>query len=244
MRDIQHLLSLQNGANFSVPGAGKTTVSLALHILARKPGQHILVVGPKTAFPAWREVVEECIADDAPGDNAEKFTVLSGSSEAIQRALSSGATRFVINYDLMIQIPEIITSYLSRQPVHLLLDEAHRMKAGFRSQRGAFLLNVAPLPIRRDILTGTPMPQHPSDIQSQLDFLWPGAGLGFQIGQGLPRVRSWDNFTSGLPNKSWAFRSPIEVSSIFPWRKDRWFSTASSETRHCANSARFEPNPA
>ena len=28
------------------------------------------------------------------------------------------------------------------------------------------------------------MPQAPSDLQSQLDFLWPGAGLGLRISQG------------------------------------------------------------
>jgi hypothetical protein len=38
--------------------------------------------------------------------------------------------------------------------------------------------------VRRDILSGTPMPQGPSDVQSQLDFLWPGAGLGNRILQG------------------------------------------------------------
>jgi hypothetical protein len=184
LRDLQRLLSLQNGANFSVPGAGKTTVTLALHILTRQPGQHILVVGPKACFPAWREVVNDCISPDAPDANAEPFTVLAGSSQNIQSGLNSGATRFLINYDLMIQIPDIISAYLARQPVHLVLDEAHRMKAGPRSQRGALLLNVAALPIRRDIMTGTPMPQQPSDIQSQLDFLWPGAGLGMQIERG------------------------------------------------------------
>jgi hypothetical protein len=59
------------------------------------------------------------------------------------------------------------------------------MKAGPRSQRGAQLLNIAALPVRRDIMTGTPMPQQPSDIVSQLDFLWPGAGLGLQIERGV-----------------------------------------------------------
>lgn len=185
LRDLQRLLSLQHGANFSVPGAGKTTVTLALHILTRQPGQHILVIGPKAAFPAWREVVTECVATDAPNHNAEPFTVLAGRSpQQVQEALISGATRFLINYDMLISIPEIIGAYLARQPVHLVLDEAHRMKAGARSQRGALLLNLASLPIRRDILTGTPMPQQPTDIQSQLDFLWPGSGLGFQIEQG------------------------------------------------------------
>jgi hypothetical protein len=58
------------------------------------------------------------------------------------------------------------------------------MKAGMGSQRGSLLLNLSSLPVRRDILSGTPMPQSPTDLQSQLDFLWPGAGLGFRISQG------------------------------------------------------------
>jgi len=60
------------------------------------------------------------------------------------------------------------------------------MKAGWQSQRGSFLLNAATLPIRRDILTGTPMPQAASDVESQLDFLWPGHGLGMEITLGKP----------------------------------------------------------
>jgi hypothetical protein len=184
LRDLQRLMSLENGANFSVPGAGKTTVTLALHVLTRTAGQILLIIGPKASFPAWREVVSECIRPDAPDGNAEPFTIVTSSGEGLQKALSSGGTRCVISYDLMIQNPEIITNFTSQNKVHLVLDEAHRMKAGFGSQRGSLLLNIAPLPIRRDILTGTPMPQHPSDIQSQLDFLWPGAGLGLQISRG------------------------------------------------------------
>jgi SNF2 family DNA or RNA helicase len=186
MRDLRRLLVLENGANFSVPGAGKTTVALALHLLTRKPGQHFLVVCPKGAFPAWREVVEECMSPDAPDKNAEAFTVLSGRTDAIQKALDSGATRFVINYDLMIQNPELIQTHLAAHPTHLLLDESHRMKAGIRSQRGALLLSLATLPVRRDILTGTPMPQSETDISSQLNFLWPGLGYGEEIAAGRP----------------------------------------------------------
>lgn len=184
LRDLQRLLSLENGANFSVPGAGKTTVTLALHVLTRKPDHTLLIIGPKASFPAWREVVAECISPDAPYGNAEPFTIITASGEPLQKALNSGSTRFVISYDLMIQNAEILTNFAAQTKVHLVLDEAHRMKAGFGSQRGSLLLNIAPLPIRRDILTGTPMPQQPSDIQSQLDFLWPGAGLGLQIGRG------------------------------------------------------------
>jgi hypothetical protein len=185
-RDVQRLLSLPNGANFSVPGAGKTTVSLAVHLLASQPGQHVLFLCPKAAFPAWAEVVDECMDPKVAGEAAEPFKILSGNAYAVERALASGGTRFVINYDLMIQMPDVIAGYLARNPVHLILDESHRMKAGEGSQRGALLLSLAWLPVRRDILSGTPMPQSKEDIVSQLNFLWPGQGLGRQIMAGKP----------------------------------------------------------
>lgn len=180
-RDVRHLLALANGANFSVPGAGKTTVSFAVHLLASQPGQHVLVVCPKAAFPAWTKIVDECIDPGIAEANPEPFQVLTGNAYSVERQLGGGGTRFVINYDLMIQMPDVIANYLSRNPVHLIVDESHRMKAGEGSQRGALLLSLAWLPVRRDILSGTPMPQGKDDIISQLNFLWPGQGLGRKI---------------------------------------------------------------
>lgn len=184
LRDLRRLVSLHNGANFSVPGAGKTTVTFALHLLMRKPDQHLMVVGPKAAFPAWSEIIDECIGEGAPDWVREPFTILGGGREAVAKALRSGSTRFVINYEQLISLPDVFAAYLSRQPVHLVLDESHRMKGGFSVQRGAILLNASSLPVRRDILSGTPMPQAPTDLQSQLDFLWPGSGIGMKIGAG------------------------------------------------------------
>jgi SNF2 family DNA or RNA helicase len=128
--------------------------------------------------------VEECVAESAPDWVREPFTVLGGGADAVRQALNSGATRFVINYDQLITIPDVFTTYLMQNPVHLVLDESHRMKGGLAVKRGIVLLNAATLPVRRDILSGTPMPQTPGDLQSQLDFLWPGSGLGLQIAQG------------------------------------------------------------
>nr|WP_240732601.1 DEAD/DEAH box helicase [Dyella terrae] len=184
IRDITHLLSLPHGANFSVPGAGKTTVTFALHLLAAKSGEHLIVICPKSAFLAWMSVVDECMASDAPGLGAEPFVKLDGSESDTDRLLRSGATRFLMSYDLLIRQQATVASYLSRQPVHMVLDESHRMKAGTASQRGAFLLSASSLPVRRDILSGTPMPQGPNDIASQLAFLWPGQGLDLRLERG------------------------------------------------------------
>jgi SNF2 family DNA or RNA helicase len=183
-RDLAQLLTLSNGANFSVPGAGKTTVTFALHLLTKRPDQHLLVVAPKNAFVAWQDVVHDCMSDNAPDRNAEQFTVLTDGNDAVSKALEGGASRFLISYDQLIRSPSIIGAYLARRAVHLVLDESHRMKSGLASQRGSVLLNLSSLPVRRDILSGTPMPQAPTDLQSQLDFLWPGAGLGLKIALG------------------------------------------------------------
>lgn len=188
LRDVQHLLSLPHGANFSVPGAGKTSVTFAIHILTRQEGQHLFVVCPKAAFPAWNHIVEECMEANAPNNGSEKFVMLNGNEEDSAKKLRSGTTRFLISYDLLVRQQLTVAAYFASTPVHLVLDESHRMKAGWGSQRGAFLLNVAALPARRDILSGTPMPQAAGDLASQLGFLWPGHGLDLQIQRGaIPR---------------------------------------------------------
>ena len=184
LRDLSHLLSLSNGANFSVPGAGKTTVTFALHLLTREARGHLLVVAPKSAFEAWLSVVSECVEEDAPNKNAEPFTILMGTGEEIEATLNSGASRFLIHYDLIVRRQSVVARHFIAKRTHLVLDESHRMKAGWSSLRGSYFLRIADDPIRRDILTGTPMPQAASDMEPQLDFLWPGHGYGFEISQG------------------------------------------------------------
>ena len=189
LRDLSHLLTLSNGANFSVPGAGKTTVTFALHILARRPDQHFIVVAPKAAFQAWVDVVDACMDKCSPNGGSEQFTLLSGTEEFNRNALRSGSTRFIVSYDTVIRQEGLVATHFATTRTHLVLDESHRMKAGWGSQRGAFFLRIADDPVRRDILTGTPMPQAASDLEPQLDFLWPGHGYGLEISRGsTPRA--------------------------------------------------------
>lgn len=216
LENLQKLLSLGNGANFSVPGAGKTTVTFALHMLSRDRVDKALVVAPRNAFPAWESVIEECLQPSSEPALREPFCVLSGGEAKIEQALGTGANRFIISYDQLVRVDGLIAYYLSVHRVHLILDESHRMKAGAQSQRGAALLAMGHLATRRDILSGTPMPQSSQDLQSQLDFLWPGVGLGSRIAIGeVPRNVMGDLYVRttkgqlGLPGRK---RVPVPVS--------------------------------
>jgi SNF2 family DNA or RNA helicase len=182
-RDVVRMVSLRHAANFSVPGAGKTTVALAVHLLIRDPQTKFVVVAPKNAFGAWDEVLEECLDPlDQDADNTP-FVRLEGGFDNIRRILAQEPARAIISYDQLARVSEVMIDYLRFHRVHLILDESHRMKAGDQSLRGAALLRLAHLPARRDILTGTPIPRSMDDIAPQLDFLWPGQGLGRRIAQ-------------------------------------------------------------
>ena len=56
LEDVAKLIALPQGANFSVPGAGKTTTTYAVYetLRAREAVEQMLVVSPNSAFEAWR----------------------------------------------------------------------------------------------------------------------------------------------------------------------------------------------
>lgn len=178
VRDLNSLLGLDNGANFSVPGAGKTTVTLALNVLLEDDFDKMLVVCPKSAFQEWEKIIDLCMSKPRRED---KFVRLIGDAATIRMMLDSSHKRFIINYE-MARIHEAeIRRLLISSRTHLVMDESHRIKAGFRNLTGSFALRIANLAKRRDILSGTPRTQGDNDIAAQADFLWPGLGLGYEI---------------------------------------------------------------
>ena len=183
-RDIVRMASLRNGANFSVPGAGKTTVAFAVHLLAVPAEAHLLVVAPKNAFTAWDEVIKDCLDPSDPNSDTSPFVRLEGGTDAIRSCLREAPRRLIISYDQLIRVSELISDFLRAHPVHVIVDESHRMKSGLYSLRGEVLLALAHLPVRRDILSGTPVPNDITDIGPQVDFLWPGQGIGRRVASG------------------------------------------------------------
>lgn len=164
-RDLRKLLALEHGANFSVPGAGKTCVTYALYELERANDrvEKMLVVAPLSAFDAWEREAEESLN---PAPIVERY---SGSIDPNTEVLLTGYQRLLFNY-------ETLAGWASQRNTHIILDEAHRMKAGRDGEWGKTCLDLAYSAERRDILTGTPAPHSPLDLESELDFLWPTQG--------------------------------------------------------------------
>ena len=166
-RDLGHLLALSHGANFSVPGAGKTTVTYAAYEAERMEGrvERLLVIGPLSAFGAWEEEANLCF-NDPP--HVHRF---DGGP------IPAGAEVVLVNYQRLNSNYDALASWVAAQPSMVVLDEAHRMKRGWGGQWGSACLNLAYLAQRRDILTGTPAPQAPRDFIALLDYLWPTRAL-------------------------------------------------------------------
>lgn len=166
LENLVRILHLPHGADFSVPGAGKTTVALANHILEKAQGKvdQLLVVAPIAAFQAWKEDSAACL------DPAPYLRVHSGPDGLIPEDLDILLT----NYNRVASDYDRIHEYVTRRDTQVVLDEAHRIKRGEQGVHGRAILDLAYAARRRDVLTGTPAPQGAHDLIAPIRFLYPG----------------------------------------------------------------------
>ncbi|QFU85535.1 DEAD/DEAH box helicase [Amycolatopsis sp. YIM 10] len=164
-RDAAALLSLGHSANFSVPGAGKTRVALAVYAALRQRGDvsRLLVVSPKSAYEAWQFEASVCFG------RPPRVHVLS-------KRIPAGVELVLVNYERLHRLTTELADWLESAPTMMILDEAHRIKLGGAGVYGAASLTLGPLSRVRMIMTGTPAPNGAKDLESLLAFVWPGRG--------------------------------------------------------------------
>lgn len=166
--NLEKISQLPGTATFSVPGAGKTTEALAYFYLNSQSTDRLLVVAPKNAFGAWDEQLTACI-----GNVGENFERLRGGEVAIQNLLRKNPRFMIISYDQLPRVKNVIIELLASGNIFMFLDESHRIKGGKQIKRADAILDIAHLPKRKMIMSGTPMPQSPKDLVSQFSFLYP-----------------------------------------------------------------------
>jgi SNF2 family DNA or RNA helicase len=156
---------MENGANFSVPGAGKTLTTLCVWQILKDRDllRKLLVVCPRSAFEAWQ---------DEPYDSFG----FKGITEVYSGRILSDQTEIcLVNYEQLEnhQRLDYLRKWLTNCEAGLIIDEAHRIKAGRNSVRWNAVRTLSKLAKRVDILTGTPMPQGPQDLKALFSVAWP-----------------------------------------------------------------------
>lgn len=170
-----HLLAVGNGANFSVPGSGKTTVVLAVYAWLKSRGivDALFVVGPPSCFGPWRTEfqavlgIEPNVALLAGGDVQDRHSAYGvGKRDLCDLYLTSFQT---LQHDRE-RVRILFTEAGAR--FFFVVDEAHYIKQ-LGGVWASAVLGVTQLAVRRCVLTGTPFPRTYSDAFNLFDVLWP-----------------------------------------------------------------------
>ena len=181
IENILCLLDMPNGANFSVPGAGKTltTLSLSRVLSAKGIAKRLLVVCPRSAMDSW--VYEANSSFQEP----ISFEVFSGQVLDPLREL------VLVNYE-QLENPEKrerLIKWVRANATHFVLDEAHRVKGGVKSVRWRACREISEFAKRVDILTGTPMPNGPEDLRALFNLTWPRLSREFLEDRRIAQIR-------------------------------------------------------
>lgn len=197
LRNVGHALAATNHANFSVPGAGKTATALAVAAThyAASTVDAILVVGPLASFEPWESETAAAL-----GDFFMTKRVRGNASQ--RRALFGQARRgdlFLMSYASAAADRPALNELCESLNVMLIVDESHRVKRFRGGLWAPALAEIAESAKVRMILSGTPMPNGPRDLYSQLTILWPGGLLTGTRDQFAARVeRSFGSVLSDI----------------------------------------------
>lgn len=170
---LSHLIKVGNGANFSVPGSGKTSVVYAYYEVLKDQGMadKLFVVGPFSSFLPWEDEAIKCL-----GRKLRSARLVG--PKRYQRYLGSNRYElFLTHYQTAANDKAEIISLCLKHKILLVIDESHYIKRFSGGKWAPSLLAIAPYAAKRVILSGTPMPNGYLDLWSQMTFLWPGKQL-------------------------------------------------------------------
>lgn len=184
-----HLAFSQNACNFSVPGAGKTSVVYGAYAYLKnleeddtKKVDRLLIISPLNAFAPWELEYEECFGNKATSKRLSGKLDVEEKRQYLYSFTPAEIT--LVSYASVISLVDELTFFLKKNRVMVILDEAHKIKntsGGIISQSIMSLANICR---SRVVLTGTPAPNGYEDLYNLFKFIWPTKNIiKFHIGQ-------------------------------------------------------------
>ncbi len=164
IQNVNSLATMKHGANFSVPGAGKTATALVVWEAVRGRGEvdKLLIICPRSAFEAWKTEPDATLT--------RPINVIEFSNDAI----NPQADLLIVNYEQLENFDKLerVENWVRDNRAMVIVDEAHRVKGGGNSVRWRACHRICANARRVDLLTGTPMPQDYEDLRNLLTLTW------------------------------------------------------------------------
>lgn len=173
--DAYHLVKMMRGANFSVPGAGKTSIVYGAfaYLESHKKVNKIVMIGPINSFSSWKTEFELCFG------NKKKLNVFDYQKEKERNAQdrfdkivfeASKMNLILFNYESLQNNVDALSNLIDSKTL-LVFDEVHRIKSvtGIRANSARKIGNNSNY---RVVLTGTPIPNGYIDLYNMLNILF------------------------------------------------------------------------
>ena len=199
---VNAVKDLEYAAIFHEQGLGKTKVAIDLIVywLSHRLLDTALIVVKKGLLDNWQRE-------------------LASHSQLIPRVLTNnrGGNFYVFNsparvmlahYEAVKAEKERMHLFLRTRNVGVILDESTKIKNPDAALSRTFL-DLAPLFIRRVIMSGTPVSNRPHDIWSQIKFLDDGASLGDDFGE-FKRSVNLSNDLAGVESRQKALEIQLQ----------------------------------
>ena len=184
-----HMAFSQNSCNFSVPGAGKTSVVYSAYAYLNSLNENsnkfvnkLLVIGPPSSFTPWEEQYEECFGKKASSFRINGEVPVNKKRETLKGITNEDFELYLITYQSVPSLINELLIFLKKEAnkVMLVCDEAHK----FKSLDGIWASNILKLANwakSRIILTGTPVPNGYEDLYNIFKFIYPDRNVtGFR----------------------------------------------------------------
>ena len=182
-----HLAFSQNGCNFSVPGAGKTSIVYGAYTYlkntsdASKKVDKILIIGPLSSFGPWENEYEECFGVKV---RSQRMSGKLSAAQKKQYFYGRTAELTLLSYQSVITLKDELEYFLRNNQVMVVLDEAHKVKSTNGGIIANIVMDLSKWCSSRVILTGTPAPNGYEDLYNLFHFIWPQYDvIKYNVGQ-------------------------------------------------------------
>ena len=173
-----HLAFSQNACNFSVPGAGKTSVVYgAFAYLSHLPADDskyvdkLLIISPLSAFGPWELEYEECFGEKPSTKRLNGKVSVDEKKQYFYSRTPAKIT--LLSYNSVPSLKDELIYFLKNNQVMVVLDEAHKIKNTSGGITANGVLDIAQYCSSRVVLTGTPAPNGYEDLYNLYKFIWP-----------------------------------------------------------------------